>query len=238
MSEGPLDSPAEPPDLWALLWQRSTGWDRAVYLGYVLLFVFGLGGTWALELDDPRLPVWKSFRDPDSRLSSDPWGHAFAYPELTGERLELDWIARSAGPNGVEGDEDDVLVPPEDPSFDRYDLYVWLGRLPWLGMLLVAGWELARLLRRPRADLRTELGLAGLAGIGVGLALAYLGFSLTERGPGRELREQLFRSTLVDRSISVIGSALVAGVLLVFALRGLLAPPAEPAAEPELPPRP
>ena len=80
----------------------------------------------------------------------------------------------------------------------------------------------------------TLLGLAGLAGIGVGLAFAYLALSLTERGPGRELREQLFRSTLVDPSISVIGSALVAGVLLVFALRGLLAPPAEP----ELQPRP
>lgn len=226
------DSQAEPPTLGSLVWQRTTWGDRLVYLGYLALVLVGIAGPRLLELDDPRLPVWQAFRDP-ARAAQDPWGRPFSYPELEGERLRVDWIARSAGPNGVVGDEDDVLVLPEQPGFDRYELYLWLGRLPWLGLLLVGGWELARLLRRPRADLRTELGLAGLAGIGAGLGMGYLAMTLTERGAGRELREQLFSSTLVDPSISVTGSSLVAGVLGVFALRGLLAPPGEP--DPEQP---
>ncbi|HBP18186.1 MAG TPA: hypothetical protein DEA08_10390 [Planctomycetes bacterium] len=227
MSADTLEQPTEPQSLWSSIWQRATWGDRLVYLGYVALVLLGIAGPRLLELDDPRLPVWEAFRDP-GRIGRDPWGKPFSYPELEGERLRVDWIARSAGPNGVAGDEDDVLVLPEEPGFGRYELYLLLARLPWLGMLVVGGWELARLLRRPRTDLRTELGYAGIAGIGAGLGLAYLALALTERGPGRELREQLFRSTLVHPSISVIGSSLVAGVLLVLGLRGLLARPSEP----------
>ena len=216
-------APASSPGSLQLVWEH-IGWrDRLVYLTYLALVLAGIAGPRLLELDDPRLPVWSAFRDPRGLVAEDPWGRSFSYPELEGRRLEVDWIARSAGPNGVAGDEDDVLVPPARAGFGRYELYRLLGRLPWLGLLFVGAWELVRLLRRPRADLRRELSWAGFAGLGCGLCLAYVVTSLSARGPGRALRDQLFSSTLVDPSVSVIGSCLVAGVLSVFGLRRLLA---------------
>jgi general secretion pathway protein G len=64
-------------------------------------------GLQALLTQPPNLPNWKGpYLDPPV-LRPDPWGHPYVY-RYPGQKITNGYDLFSPGPNGIEGDEDDI----------------------------------------------------------------------------------------------------------------------------------
>jgi hypothetical protein len=171
-----------------------------VYALVALLFVAGALAqpTWGLV--EPGVKMRSLFLPADGsprRLDGlpDPWGRPIVLPAWA-EADAPEW-PYSLGPNGVDerGKGDDVVLSPRGLRDDLYDGLPALLFLACVG--LAGGWELLRWvrrsLRRPRAELPSEVGLAAglsapvglLVGLGVGKA------SLLWGGAGAASSQQL-----------------------------------------------
>lgn len=205
----------------AALWGRARRADLVLYGLVALLVGVGACARPLWERADPRVRVWSAWHSGSEAL--DPWGQAF----LDDARGGL----RSAGPNGLAGDVDDVPVPRVAPGELR--LYEALGWVPWiLGLGLAIGWEALRWLGRPGTGLlRDELPLAAIGAAAVGLGLG-VGIELAA-ARSREIRELVaVLPGPLPAPLTLGGSAALAAGLGLLAIRLRAAPAASEAEEP------